>query len=84
MISRTALLAASLFGANSLVAALKENILSTFKPGTKWEICIHRPIKHDSTDDFIPQSTPIWDIDMSHAKDFPNMIPMLKVCVDPL
>lgn len=54
---------------------------SVFKPGVQWEICIHHPVKHDSVNDFIPSKAAVWDIDLSHAKEFPNMIPMLKVSV---
>ncbi|CAM1507353.1 Fc.00g069940.m01.CDS01 [Cosmosporella sp. VM-42] len=52
--------------------------LTDFKAGVQWEICIHKPIKHDSVDDFIPKEAVVWDIDLSHAQDYPGMIPMLK------
>ncbi|KAK7428057.1 hypothetical protein QQZ08_005489 [Neonectria magnoliae] len=52
--------------------------LSEFAPGVQWQICIHYPIKHDSVDDLIPSEARVWDIDLGHAVDFPNMIPALK------
>ncbi|KAM0198100.1 hypothetical protein ACHAPA_009237 [Fusarium lateritium] len=52
--------------------------LSDFKPGVQWEIVIHEPIKHDSAADFIPAKAKVWDIDMGHARDNPEMIPLLK------
>ncbi|KAM5370668.1 hypothetical protein ACJZ2D_008382 [Fusarium nematophilum] len=52
--------------------------LSGFKPGVQWEICIHHPIKHDSAEDFIPSEATVWDIDLGHAREFPDMIPTLK------
>lgn len=53
--------------------------LSDFKPGVQWEIVIHEPIKHDGTADLIPSKAKVWDIDMGHARDYPKMIPLLKV-----
>jgi hypothetical protein len=53
--------------------------LSDFKPGVQWEIVIHEPIKHDGTADLIPSKAKVWDIDMGHARDYPDMIPLLKV-----
>ncbi|KAF7541995.1 hypothetical protein G7Z17_g11831 [Cylindrodendrum hubeiense] len=53
-------------------------IESNFKPGVKWDICIHHPIKHDSVDDLVPVQAEVWDIDLGHAHEFPNMIPMMK------
>ncbi|KAM0245045.1 hypothetical protein ACHAP5_005717 [Fusarium lateritium] len=52
--------------------------LSDFKPGVQWEIVIHEPIKHDSAADFIPSKAKVWDIDMGHARENPEMIPLLK------
>jgi hypothetical protein len=60
-------------------ATVKATGLADFKPGVQWEICIHHPIKHDSAADLIPTKAKVWDIDMGHAQEFPNMIPMLKV-----
>lgn len=60
-------------------ATVKAAELADFKPGVQWEICIHHPIKHDSAADLIPTKAKVWDIDMGHAQEFPNMIPMLKV-----
>lgn len=54
-------------------------IESEFKPGVKWDICIDHPIKHDSVDDFVPVAAKVWDIDLGHAHEFPDMIPMMKV-----
>ncbi|KAM6538684.1 hypothetical protein FALCPG4_000546 [Fusarium falciforme] len=59
-------------------ATVKAAELADFKPGVQWEICIHHPIKHDSAADLIPTKAKVWDIDMGHAQEFPNMIPMLK------
>jgi hypothetical protein len=53
--------------------------LSDFKPGVEWEIVLHQPIKHDSAADLIPTTAKVWDIDMGHARDYPEMIPLLKV-----
>lgn len=52
---------------------------SILEPGAKWEICIHAPIKHDSAEDFIPNEASIFDIDFTHAQDYPDMVPALKV-----
>ncbi|KAF5020698.1 hypothetical protein F66182_7260 [Fusarium sp. NRRL 66182] len=52
--------------------------LSDFKPGVQWEIVIHQPIKHDSVADLIPSKAKVWDIDMGHARDYPDTIPLLK------
>jgi hypothetical protein len=59
------------------------NPISFVPLGTEWEICIHKPIKHDSAGDFIPSEAAIWDIDLGHARDYPKMIPNLKVCTLP-
>jgi inner membrane protein involved in colicin E2 resistance len=59
------------------------NPISLVPLGKKWEICIHKPIKHDSVGDFIPSEAAIWDIDLGHARDYPKMIPNLKVCTSP-
>ncbi|KAL6357682.1 hypothetical protein LRP88_07855 [Fusarium phalaenopsidis] len=59
-------------------ATVKATGLADFKPGVQWDICIHHPIKHDSAADLIPTKAKVWDIDMGHAQEFPNMIPMLK------
>lgn len=53
--------------------------LPGWAPGVKWQIDIHEPIKHDSVKDFVPKEAVVFDIDMSHAQDYPDMIPMLKV-----
>ncbi|KAL2684950.1 hypothetical protein Neosp_006043 [[Neocosmospora] mangrovei] len=58
--------------------AARATRLADFKPGVQWEICIHHPIKHDSAADLIPTKAKVWDIDMGHAQEFPNMIPRLK------
>lgn len=55
--------------------------LSDFKPGVEWEIVIHQPIKHDSAADLIPATAKVWDVDMAHARDHPEMIPLLKVLI---
>lgn len=73
---RLAAAALALSVADGLVAA---DSLDNFRAGVKWEICIHKPIKHDSVDDFIPKEAVVFDIDLGHAKEYPNMIPMLKV-----
>ncbi|KAJ4131946.1 hypothetical protein NW768_006146 [Fusarium equiseti] len=52
--------------------------LSDFKPGVEWEIVLHQPIKHDSAADLIPTTAKVWDVDMAHARDHPEMIPLLK------
>ncbi|CAJ0546418.1 Ff.00g098910.m01.CDS01 [Fusarium sp. VM40] len=52
--------------------------LSDFKPGVQWEIVIHEPIKHDSAADLIPLKAKVWDVDMGHARRYPEMIPLLK------
>ena len=52
---------------------------SILEPGLKWEICIHKPIKHDSVDDIIPSEAAVFGIDLAHAQEFPGMIPVLKV-----
>lgn len=59
--------------------SLASNPINKVELGAKWEICIHAPIKHDSVDDIIPKDAKILDIDMVHAQEFPNMIPMIKV-----
>lgn len=53
--------------------------LSDFKPGVQWEIVIHEPIKHDSAANLIPLKAKVWDVDMRHARRYPEMIPLLKV-----
>lgn len=53
--------------------------LSDFKPGVEWEIVLHQPIKHDTVADLIPSKAKVWDIDMGHGRDYPEMIPLLKV-----
>lgn len=53
--------------------------LSNFKPGVEWEIVLHQPIKHDTVADLIPSKAKVWDIDMGHGRDYPEMIPLLKV-----
>lgn len=53
--------------------------LPSFKSGVKWEICIHKPITHNTASDFIPKEAVVWDIDLGHAKTYPNMVPRLKV-----
>lgn len=55
------------------------DVASVFKPGVTWDICIHYPIKHDTVDDIIPVEVKVWDIDMGHARDYPTLIPTLKV-----
>ncbi|KPM39987.1 hypothetical protein AK830_g6587 [Neonectria ditissima] len=72
-VTTTAQAAAASTGAGKSIAAVAD-----FKPGVTWDICIHHPIKHDSVDDFVPAEATVWDIDLGHAHDFPNMIPMLK------
>lgn len=49
--------------------------LSDFKPGVEWEIVLHQPIKHDTVADLIPSAAKVWDIDMGHGRDYPEMIP---------
>lgn len=60
-------------------------VLSRLPDGFKWEICIHKPVKHSSVNDIIPSDAAVFDIDLSHAQEFPNMIPMIKVrqCAKP-
>jgi len=55
--------------------------LSDFKPGVEWEIVLHQPIKHDNAADLIPTAAKVWDVDMAHARDHPEMIPLLKVLI---
>ncbi|KAH6973327.1 glycoside hydrolase superfamily [Ilyonectria destructans] len=62
----------------SASATSSEAIHSQFKPGVKWDICIHYPIKHDSVHDLVPAAAKVWEIDLGHAHEFPGMIPMLK------
>lgn len=64
---------------NNLAASVDVATPSFFKPGVEWQICIHYPIKHDSVDDLIPAEAQVWDIDLGHAKEYPDMIPTLKV-----
>ncbi|KAF4445086.1 hypothetical protein F53441_11010 [Fusarium austroafricanum] len=52
--------------------------LSDFKPGIQWEIVLHQPIKHENAADLIPSKAKVWDIDMGHARDYPEMLPLLK------
>ncbi|KAJ4272377.1 hypothetical protein NW762_001090 [Fusarium torreyae] len=52
--------------------------ISDFKPGVQWEIVIHEPIKHDSAADLIPSKAKVWDIDMGHAVQYPEIISLLK------
>ena len=60
--------------------ALAASNSSGFEPGVDWQICIHQPIKHDSADDFIPENAKIFDIDLAHAQEYPQMVPRLHVC----
>jgi hypothetical protein len=64
----------------SLMERQTQNPIASFDLGTKWEICIHKPIQHNSVDDLIPSEAMIWDIDQSHAKEYPETIDLLKVC----
>ncbi|KAH7160128.1 glycoside hydrolase superfamily [Dactylonectria estremocensis] len=64
--------------ASAPAATASSGINADFKPGVKWDICIHHPIKHDSVDDLVPAAATVWDIDLGHAHEFPDMIPMLK------
>lgn len=63
----------------SASATSSEGIHSKFKPGVRWNICVHNPIKHDSVHDLVPAAAKVWEIDLGHAHEFPGMIPMLKV-----
>lgn len=65
--------------ASASATSASGGIESDFKPGVKWDICIDHPIKHDSVDDFVPVAAKVWDIDLGHAHEFPDMIPMMKV-----
>ena len=60
-------------------AAAKANPLADLEPEAPWQICLHDPIRHASAADFVPSEAVVFDIDMSHAQDFPTMIPNLKV-----
>ncbi|KAH7017886.1 glycoside hydrolase superfamily [Ilyonectria destructans] len=64
--------------ASASATSASSGIESDFKPGVKWDICIDHPIKHDSVDDFVPVAAKVWDIDLGHAHEFPDMIPMMK------
>ncbi|KAG9253516.1 glycoside hydrolase superfamily [Emericellopsis atlantica] len=54
------------------------NVFDGLERGAKWNICIHKPIKHDSPDDIVPKDGLVYDIDMEHARDFPGIIPTIK------
>lgn len=69
------------FASDAAVSAKAAVGFSSFKPGVKWEICIHKPIKHDSAADFIPTEAIVFDIDLSHAEKYSSMIPKLKVSI---
>ncbi|KAF6844450.1 endo alpha-1,4 polygalactosaminidase precursor [Colletotrichum musicola] len=51
---------------------------SKWKPGVSFQIILHHPIKHDSTADIVPANADVWDIDLGHATDYPDIIPTLK------
>lgn len=63
----------------ALASGVRARVLSNLELGVKWQICIDEPIKHDTVDDFIPKEAAVFDIDLSHAQDYPEMIPKLKV-----
>jgi hypothetical protein len=58
---------------------VKANPLANLPDDSKFQICIHDPILHASEADFVPAEAAIFDIDMAHAQEFPDMIPRLKV-----
>ena len=50
---------------------------SQWKPGVKWNIVLHYPL--DASKPTTPSDAVVWDIDLQSAKDYPEIIPALKV-----
>ena len=78
-LSATALAAAVSAAAATSSSPLVSRAPEGFEPGVSWQICIHQPIKHDSAADFVPEDAQVFNVDMGHAVDYPQMIPRLHV-----
>ncbi|EXF83179.1 histone deacetylase [Colletotrichum fioriniae PJ7] len=75
-----ALLAGAPAGILALAAPLAPRAVdySKWKPGVSFQIVLHHPILAGSTADIVPANADVWDIDLQHAVDYPNIIPTLK------
>jgi hypothetical protein len=62
-------------------AQAQPKVPADFKPNVNWNIILHNPIVHNSAADLIPSEAKVWDIDLGHAIDNPQMIPLLHVCL---
>ncbi|KAK1639041.1 endo alpha-1,4 polygalactosaminidase precursor [Colletotrichum phormii] len=77
---KLALLAVAPAGILGLAAPLAPRAVdySKWKPGASFQIVLHHPVLAETTADIVPANADVWDIDLQHAVDYPNIIPTLK------
>jgi hypothetical protein len=49
-----------------------------FKPNVDWNIILHSPMVYQNAEPLVPAEAKVWDIDLGHALDYPQIIPLLK------
>jgi hypothetical protein len=75
---KTAVASTGLLLARACSAQTAPSVPAGFEPGVAWNIILHDPMIIEEGVDIVPEEAKVWDIDLGHAQENPDMIPLLK------